>query len=361
MSLFKPNQQFLIMNKLSLFILGFVLLRYSLFAQVSINTDNSTPDNSAMLDVKSTNKGFLPPRVALTAINSALPITAPAIGLFVYNTSVTGTPPNNVIPGYYCWNGIKWIPVVAPQGTNVGDMLYWNGTQWINVPAGSNWQVLTFINGVPTWKQPSLPCGVSVTVNHLAGAIAPVTKTVTYGTVTNISGEPSKCWITSNLGSDHQATLIFDGSESAAGWYWQFNRKQGYKLDDDGTTRTPGTTWITSISESFDWLSANDPCILELGSGWRIPTNTEWTNVDAVGNWTNWNGPWNSGLKLHSAGRLSNTDGSLSDRGSFGFYWSCTQNDASNGWALGFNSGISQMYSNGTKAFGFTLRCLRDL
>ena len=29
-------------------------------------------------------------------------------------------------------------------------------------------------------------------------------KTVAYGTVTNIPGEPSKCWITSNLGSDHR-------------------------------------------------------------------------------------------------------------------------------------------------------------
>lgn len=31
------------------------------FAQVSVNTDGTTPNNSAMLDVKSTNKGLLIP------------------------------------------------------------------------------------------------------------------------------------------------------------------------------------------------------------------------------------------------------------------------------------------------------------
>ena len=117
-------------------------------------------------------------------------------------------------------------------------------------------------------------------INHVAsGGVAPVDKTVTYGTVTNIPGETSKCWITSNLGADHQATAVNDATEASAGWYWQFNRMQGYK--HDGTTRTPNTTWITSINENLDWQAANDPCALELGNGWRIPTYTEWTNVDA--------------------------------------------------------------------------------
>ena len=93
------------------------------FAQLGINTDNSAPDPSAGLDVKFTNKGLLPPRIALTAINSALPVTAPAAGLLVYNIATAGTPPNNVLPGYYCWNGTRWNSVAPPQGTSVGDML----------------------------------------------------------------------------------------------------------------------------------------------------------------------------------------------------------------------------------------------
>ena len=200
-------------------------------------------------------------------------------------------------------------------------------------------------------------CGTSITINHAAGIVAPVIKTVTYGTVTGIPGVNSKCWITSNLGADHQATSVSDATEPSAGWYWQFNRKQGYK--HDGTTRTPNTTWISTITETSDWIATNDPCTLELGTGWRIPTNAEWTNVDASGNWTTRNGPWGSGLKLHAAGQLVNTTGSPYGRGSLGYYWSSTQNDATSSGYLYFSSSASTMY-NTAKPFGFTIRCLRD-
>jgi hypothetical protein len=55
------------------------------FAQMGINTDGSSPDNSAMLDVKSTNLGFLPPRMTTSQINA---IANPTEGLIVYNTSI---------------------------------------------------------------------------------------------------------------------------------------------------------------------------------------------------------------------------------------------------------------------------------
>ncbi|MCX6277751.1 MAG: hypothetical protein NT004_06620 [Bacteroidetes bacterium] len=201
-------------------------------------------------------------------------------------------------------------------------------------------------------------CGIfALTINHVAGVVAPVTKTTTYGTVNGIPGESSKCWITSNLGSDHQATAVSDATEPSAGWYWQFNRKQGYK--HDGTNRIPNTTWITSINESSDWIIANDPCNIELGAAWRIPTYTEWYNVDNTGGWINWNGPWGSGLKLHAAGYLYYSSGSLYNRGSDGYYWSSTQGSSTDGYNLVFNGGGSGVYSN-VKAYGFSLRCLRD-
>jgi hypothetical protein len=192
---------------------------------------------------------------------------------------------------------------------------------------------------------------------HSAGAVAPATKTVTYGVVTNIAGEPTKCWITRNLGASQQATAVSDNTEASAGWYWQFNRKQGYQYT---TSRTPNTTWITSINENSDWQTANDPCNLLLGAPWRLPTYTEWYNVDNTGGWTNWNGPWGSGLKLHAAGRLDYSNGMLYSRGSNGYYWSSAQYSTVIGWHLSFGSGGSQMYDSGYKANGFSVRCLRD-
>ena len=92
------------------FILSFLLI--SGFAQTGIGT--TTPNASAKLDVNSTDKGFLPPRVALTANNVFSPIvgtSSQATGLLIYNTATAGTAPNNVVPGYYYWNGTIWIQI----------------------------------------------------------------------------------------------------------------------------------------------------------------------------------------------------------------------------------------------------------
>ena len=88
-------------------------------AQTGIGT--TTPNAAAKLDVSSSTKGFLPPKVALTATNSFDPITglsgstalATAAGLLIYNTATAGTAPNNVVPGYYYWNGTTWVQISA--------------------------------------------------------------------------------------------------------------------------------------------------------------------------------------------------------------------------------------------------------
>ena len=198
----------------------------------------------------------------------------------------------------------------------------------------------------------------TLTINHLAGAVAPVNKTVTYGTVTNIPGEPAKCWITSNLGADHQATAVNDSTEASAGWYWQFNRKQGYK--HDGTTRTPNTTWITYISENTNWIAANDPCNIELDPTWHIPTSAEWYNVQNIGGWTSLCDAWTSDLKLHATGLLGYSDGSLNYRGSDGLYWSSMESDgAQRAWFPSFDPVTSYIMST-YNMYGMSIRCLRE-
>jgi hypothetical protein len=193
-------------------------------------------------------------------------------------------------------------------------------------------------------------------VNHTAGAVAPVSKTVTYGTVTNIPGEPTKCWITRNLGASQQATAVNDATEASAGWYWQFNRKQGYK--HDGMVATP--VWPSgSIEEDSDWIQANDPCGIELGIGWRIPTHAEWFNVNNIGTWTNWNGPWNSQLKIHAAGFLLWNDGAIFLRGIRGQYYSNAQNGNLIGTYLEFENGYSSM-SGANKRYGNSIRCIKN-
>jgi hypothetical protein len=92
----------------------------AVFATAQTGIGTTTPDASAKLEVASTNKGFLPPRVALTATNSASPITNPANGLMVFNTASAGTSPNQVFPGYYYWNStsLQWVKFDADNFGN---------------------------------------------------------------------------------------------------------------------------------------------------------------------------------------------------------------------------------------------------
>lgn len=78
-----------------------VILSANSYAQsVAINTDGSTADASAALDIKSTAKGMLVPRMT-TAQRDA--ITSPANGLLIYQTDNT--------PGFYFYNGSTWLSI----------------------------------------------------------------------------------------------------------------------------------------------------------------------------------------------------------------------------------------------------------
>ncbi len=84
------------------FLLSILLLSFGSMAQVSINADGSDPDRSAMLDIKSTSEGFLPPRMTEAQRNA---ISGTVEGLVVWCTNC----------------GAK------------GELQVYNGTSWINM------------------------------------------------------------------------------------------------------------------------------------------------------------------------------------------------------------------------------------
>jgi trimeric autotransporter adhesin len=73
---------------------------YNTTAQsLAINTDGSTANTSALLDVKSTDKGILIPRMSKTQKNA---ITSPATGLLIFQDAPDST-------GFYYYGGSSWL------------------------------------------------------------------------------------------------------------------------------------------------------------------------------------------------------------------------------------------------------------
>jgi hypothetical protein len=94
-----PSLQFLI---LLLFLMTAIVSN----AQVKIGDNPNTINANSLLEMESTNKGILPPRVAINSLTSVAPLTGtvPA-GMLVYSSG------GSVADGYYYWNGNSWNSV----------------------------------------------------------------------------------------------------------------------------------------------------------------------------------------------------------------------------------------------------------
>lgn len=91
--------------KTSLIALLIALFNLNCFSQIAINMDSNQPDSSAILDINSTNKGMLIPRLTTVQL---LQIDSPATGLLVFNS-------NSV--DFYFYDGDNWLGLHDKQDT----------------------------------------------------------------------------------------------------------------------------------------------------------------------------------------------------------------------------------------------------
>jgi hypothetical protein len=147
----------MLLNRLVYAVCG-IFICLTTTAQVKVGDNPTTKNSDAMLEIESTNKGVLLPRLALTATTNATPLTAHVPGMVVYNTASTG----DVTPGIYYNDGTKWVRTTgssssnvvstvvltspaSPAGTSLGQiayntgsvaptgLIYWDGSKWQSV------------------------------------------------------------------------------------------------------------------------------------------------------------------------------------------------------------------------------------
>ncbi|MCE6990089.1 hypothetical protein [Dyadobacter sp. CY323] len=112
------------MKKLIIIFIFFIIQRHLAAQGVGINTTN--PDASAVLEIKSSDKGVLIPRVSLTSVSDNSTIILPSTSLLVYNTNSTlpngsgfyfngNTPQAPVWTSVSSWN-LPFYAAASPDG-----------------------------------------------------------------------------------------------------------------------------------------------------------------------------------------------------------------------------------------------------
>lgn len=130
-------------------------------AQVRIGGTGTSVDANAILELQSSTKGLLFPKVALTGTANVAPLSAHVAGMTVYNTATAG----DVTPGMYANSGTEWVKLGSTTSAFS-----------ITVPTTDNYTVLETdsviyrtLTGAGTITFPStLPAGKVFYVANLA-------------------------------------------------------------------------------------------------------------------------------------------------------------------------------------------------
>jgi uncharacterized protein (TIGR02145 family) len=394
---------------------GLLLLVAVVFTQAQVGVGTSSPHTSAKLEVSSTNQGFLPPRMTTVQRNA---ISNPASGLVIFNTTsnalniyfsgawyqlstslpsgsiatlitasptdngtlTAGTPANGVstVVSYTGGNGEAYSGETV-SSTNVtgltatlsaGTFAVGNGNLTYNISgtasgAGTASFALNIGGQSGTISRTvttAFTCGTStVTFTYRS-------QSVTYGTAVGANGT---CWLDRNLGATQVATSSTDANSYGDLFQWGRN-DDGHQLRNSNTTNTTSSIDVPNNGGAFivtgggrDWRDqsnnslwqgvngTNNPC----PTGWRVPTEAEFTAES--NSWTSANstGAFGSLLKFPVSGRRSDFNGNLANEGAAGFYWTSTTSN-SEARHLVLNNSVA--YANAQRAGGFSVRCIKD-
>lgn len=286
----------------------------NIYSQVGINTDGSEPDSRTILDVKSTNKGVLLPRMT-DAERNAIGQNVP-LGMIIFNTT------DGQLQVFI---NNKWYPFSTgtPEDAPIVDA---DGNVYTSV-----------IIGTQTWLKENLK-----TTKYRNGD----TIGTTYPATLDITGQ-----------STAKYQWAYGGNESNVATY---GRLYTWGAATDSRNICPAGYHVPSDAEWFTLENYIDPTITN-------PNATGWIGND-IGTKLKATSGWNSGgngtdnycfLALPSGCRYNT--GTFGSFGNLGYWWSSAEDDSSNAWQRALVYYLSSMgRAVNYKNFGFSVRCLRD-
>jgi hypothetical protein len=381
------------------------------------------PDPSAMLDVQSTDKGLLMPRMS-TVQRSA--IVSPATGLMIFNTTTLCLEINLGTPASPAWETLKCAPEPAAITSLACSAAIQSGT----ITAGQmadNASTVSYTggNGGSYDAQTIESTGVTgLTAELTAGTLATGSGTLTYaisgvasaagianfslsigdvsctlswlvdpdptallypaGTVfcastptavvNVVNPTTGKTWMDRNLGASRVAQSLTDTASYGDSYQWG-RRADGHQCRNALSTNVLSETvtpehglFITSSVSPSDWLTTPNVNLWQGVSGvnnpcpegYRLPTDAEL--LAELNTWTSpdANGAFASPLKFTPAGLRSRGSGAPLAYGLAGMYWSSNP-IFSNSKTLVFSlDAESGSINSSARAVGGSVRCIMN-
>jgi len=203
-------------------------------------------------------------------------------------------------------------------------------------------------------------------------------------THTTVRGADGNIWLQQNLGSTQVATTMTDANSYGDVYQWgRWN--DGHEKRTSTTTTVPTTnnpSGLTTTSTSFiigsstDWWdsgnltdtwsavsSANtsategcDPC-KAIGTGWVMPTETDWTGIKTAESISNPATAFASNLKLPASGYRSSSTGNYTFVDQRGYYWSSTTSTLGAKYFY-VGSTIANPSAGAMRGQGHAIRCI---
>lgn len=295
----------------------------SLTAQVAINTDGSSANTSAMLDVKSDTSGILIPRLTKA---QRLAISSPATGLMIYQ--------NDYSDGFWYYDGDAWQKVAS--ATNMLSVIeaLQNGVRDV---MGNHYE--TVLIGKQIWMAENL-----VTTQYNDGTDIPlVTDNGTWKFMTS----PAYCWFDNDsatyapdYGALYNWYTVNTGNLCPSGWH--------VPTDDEWKTMERHLGMTQAQADATQWRGTDEGGKLkETGTvHWESP-NTGATNETGF---------------TALAGGTRGYNGSFGEFGVSAGWWSATAVPIGFAWTRRLGKSEKRVHRTDSYSirYGFSVRCVKN-